>query len=339
MSPSSSSTARESAEPIPARPDLSVVLVGYNSAPFIGDCIRSVEETVTCSHEILVVDNASLDGTADAVRRAWPGVLVMCNDENLGFSRASNRGMRAARGRHLLLLNGDATVRPGALDALVEHLDRDPNAGAVAPRLLNPDGTDQGTARSVPTPAAAILGRRSPLTRLFPGNRWSRRYLEGRDRRGPEPFGVDWVSGACLMVPQRVADEVGLLDEGFFMYWEDADWCRRIRGAGYTVACVPAAEVVHAEGGSRRGWPARQVRHFHRSAYRYYAKHHAAGARVVLRPVAAAALALRALAVVSLSAFKQAASPRAPRGTGSGGRSHLALKNRDLSTENVLKPE
>jgi hypothetical protein len=122
------------------------------------------------------------------------------------------------------------------------------------------------------------------------------------------------------MVPRRVADEVGLLDEGYFMYWEDADWCRRIRGAGYEVLCVPAAEVVHAEGGSRRGWPARQVRHFHASAYRYYAKHHASGARSVLRPIAATALAARALAVVSVNALRDSTSgpgdgPGRPRHT------------------------
>ena len=197
----------------------------------------------------------------------------------------------------LLLLNPDTLVTPGALDQMVDFLDSEPRAGAVGPKLLNPDGSDQGTARSFPTPAAAVFGRRSPVTRAFPRNRFSKRYLSGRDHAGSEPFEVDWLSGACLMVPRRVADQVGVLDEAYFMYWEDADWCRRIKLAGYSVHCVASSEVVHDEG-ARRGASAQQVRWFHQSAYRYWAKHHASGPRAVLRPLAWGALQSRASAVV-----------------------------------------
>jgi GT2 family glycosyltransferase len=279
--------------------DLSVLVVTYNSRAFVDDCIESVVRTVTRHRcEILVADNASDDGTADHVRASHPGVRVIDMGANTGFAAANNRACAASSGRHVVLLNGDAVASDGALDALVDFLDAHPTAGVVAPRLLNPDGTDQGTARAFPTPAAAVWGRRSPLTRLLPRNRFSRRYLVGREHRGDEPFEVDWVSGACLMVPRRIVDEVGDLDTGFFMYWEDADWCRRIKDAGYRVWCVPAARVVHAEGGSRRGWPARQVRHFHRSAYRYYAKHHLRGLRRPLRPLAGVTMAVRAGVVI-----------------------------------------
>lgn len=296
------------------RPDLSVLLVTYNSAAFIADCIQAVEATVRShTYEILLADNASVDGSAELVARRFPHVTVIALEANEGFSRANNRCMAAATGRHVVLLNGDAFVQPGALDSLVAFLDATPAAGVAAPKLLNPDGTDQGTARSFPTPAAALFGRRSPLTRIFPGNRWSQRYLAVKRHTGDRPFLIDWVSGACLMVPRKVLESVGTLDEGFFMYWEDADWCHRISDAGFHVFTVPHAQVVHAEGSSRRGWPARQVWTFHRSAYRYYAKHHATGVRRAVRPIVAGALYARALLVIGSNSLSRArTAPRRP---------------------------
>jgi len=293
-----------------AAPDLSVLLVTYNSRAFVDECIAAVREGVGAHEvEIVAVDNASADGTAAHLRDRWPDVTVLDMGWNAGFSRANNLAFAHSRGRHVVLLNGDAVVEPGALDTLVEFLDATPAAGVVSPRLLNPDGTDQGTARAFPTPAAAIWGRRSPLTRMFPDNRYARRYLSGRDHLGDDPFEVDWVSGACLMVPRRVIERVGPLDPGFFMHWEDADWCRRIKDAGYSVWCVPAARVVHEEGGSRRGWPTVQVRHFHQGAYRYYRKHHLQGPRTVLRPAAATLLAGRAGAIIVRDRLRDRPAP------------------------------
>ena len=281
------------------RTELSIILVTYNSHAFVGDCLRSVAATVRCRHEIVVADNASSDGTVDLLRRSFPEVTVIEMGENAGFARANNRALAASVGRHAVLLNGDTLLGEGALDALVAFLDENAGAGVASPQLLNTDLSDQRTARSFPTPAAALWGRRSPLTRWFPKNRWSTRYLIGADPVSQEPYEVDWVSGACLMAPRHVLEQVGGLDEGFFMHWEDADWCRRVKDAGFGVYCVPRARVIHAEGGSRRGWPPAQVRHFHRGAYRYYAKHHLNGPRRLLRPLAAAALAGRAGFVIT----------------------------------------
>jgi GT2 family glycosyltransferase len=277
------------------------VIVTWNCRSYLGPCLESVwRSTQEHTFEVIVADNASSDGVTDYLRRAWPDVRVIETGGNLGFAVANNRAFATARGRHIVLLNPDTVVRAGALDRLVAHLDEHPGAGVVAPRLLNPDGTDQGTARRFPSPAVAVLGRRSPLTRLFPDNRWSRRYLVGRNHANDRPFEVDWVSGACLMVPRTVIDQVGGLDEGFFMHWEDADWCFRVKQAGRSVWCVPDAEVTHHEGGSRQGWPAAQVLHFHRGAYRFYAKHFAGGPRRPLRPLVRAALMTRAgLVIVS----------------------------------------
>jgi N-acetylglucosaminyl-diphospho-decaprenol L-rhamnosyltransferase len=293
--------------------DLSVLVVTFNSRDFIAHCIEAVESTVRGhSYEMIVVDNDSGDGTAQFVRQGFPAVRLIEMGRNSGFSAANNRALDVSSGRHVVLLNGDAAPVGGALDTLVEFLDSHPSAGIAAPRLENPDGSDQGTARSFPTPAAALFGRRSPLTRAFPHNRFSTRYLAGSGHVGAEPFEIDWVSGACLMIRRAVIDSVGRLDDAFFMYWEDADLCRRVKQSGHGVWCVPEARVVHAEGGSRRGWPPLQVRHFHRSAYRYYAKHHLTGPRSALRPIAASALAGRAAMVIARDAVRSNAPGASP---------------------------
>jgi GT2 family glycosyltransferase len=161
------------------------------------------------------------------------------------------------------------------------------------------DGTDQGTARTFPSPLAAFFGRKSLLTRLAPSNPWSRRYLAGRQRQGRDPFRVDWVSGACLMTRQDVIERVGPLDERFFMYWEDADWCQRIGQLGLGVYCVPEAEVRHAEGQSGRGHRARLIWEFHKSVYWYYVKHHLPQPWNPARPLVAAGLFGRAALMIA----------------------------------------
>lgn len=284
-------------------PDLSVVIPTYRSAGFIGACLESVHSG-SLDVEVIAVDNASPDDTVGTIRRVRPDAAVVEMGRNAGFAAAVNEGVRHARGRNVLLLNPDTVVRPNALDAMAALLDTDTAVGVVAPRLLNIDGTDQATARAFPTPAAAIFGRRSVLTRLFPGNRWSRRFLIGLDHDSDERFPVDWVSGAALMSPRALFAELGGFDEGFFMHFEDTDWCHRVKDAKRSVMCEPAAEIVHLEGGCRQGWPAEQVRHFHYGAYRYWRKHHLTGPRVVLRPLVAAALAARAIAVLSTNQLK-----------------------------------
>jgi N-acetylglucosaminyl-diphospho-decaprenol L-rhamnosyltransferase len=282
--------------------DLSVLIVTYNSRPFIDACLEALLCTVQRhTFEVLVLDNDSQDGTAEHVRRAWPSVRVVQMGSNAGFAAANNVGVTLSAGRHVLLLNGDAVVEDDAVDILVETLDQDPRVGVAAPQVLNPDRSDQGTARRFPTPAAALWGRRSPLTRAFPRVRYAQRYLSGLAHiHDVEPYDVDWVSGACMMMPRSVVEKVGGLDAGFFMHWEDADLCRRIKGAGHVVRVSPTARVVHSEGGSRRGWPPKQVAHFHRGAYRYYSKHHLQGVRVAGRPLAAVVLMARALLVMAV---------------------------------------
>lgn len=291
-----------------ARPDVTVVIVTYNAKRVLADCLRSLPGALASrSYEVIVADNGSADGTARDVREGWPAFRLMELGGNRGFSFANNKAINTAKGRFVLLLNPDTIAQPGSIADLVAFADAQTAAGVVAPRLLNPDATDQGTARSFPTPAAALFGRHSVLTRMFPSNPWSRRYLVGRQHVGDEPFEIDWVSGACMLVSRAAIDAAGSLDEGFFMYWEDADWCRRIKSAGYRVFCVPSARVVHLDG-SRRRLPAYQVWAFHSSAYRYYAKHHARQSWNPLRALAAVVLYGRAALII---ARNQIASPHA----------------------------
>jgi N-acetylglucosaminyl-diphospho-decaprenol L-rhamnosyltransferase len=263
---------------MPPAPDVSVVLVAYESRAYLGACLDALPRAFADrSYEVILVDNDSTDGGVEHARACCPEARVIRMGYNAGFARACNLGTGAAEGRFLLFLNPDTMPEPGSLARLADVLVRDPSIAIAGPRLVNPDLSDQGTARAFPTPAAALFGRRSRLRRLWPTNPWSRRYML-EDRSRPEApgvdtaFDVDWLSGACIMVRRDIIEKFGSFDAHFFMYWEDADLCRRVKGAGGRVVCEPSARVIHDEG-AQRGHTARQVVHFHRSAYRYYAKH------------------------------------------------------------------
>lgn len=280
----------------PSAADVDVVVVSYRNRELVLQTLQSLAALEAGpAVTVTVVDNDSRDGTVEAIHAAHPDVLVVQQYRNTGFAHANNVGMALGTGRYVLVLNPDTHVAPDALRRLVDFADSHRDAGVVAPALRNPDGTDQRTARAFPTAAAGLFGRRSVLTRLFPGNPWSARFLRGRERVGSEPFRVDWVSGAAMLVPRAVIEHVGGFDENFFLFWEDADWCRRMADAGYSVWCVPSAQVIHDEGGSRaHGWNRNTIRWFHQGAYRYWTKHHAPSPWNPLRWSAAAALTGRA---------------------------------------------
>ena len=213
----------------------------------------------------------------------------------------------------MLVLNPDTVATPGAVRALVDFADAHPEAGVVAPRLLNSDGSLQLTARAFPTAAAGLFGRRSPVSRWWPDNRWSRAFLVERERpvEDDRPFPVDWVSGAAMLVRRAVIDQIGGLDERYFLFWEDADWCRRISDAGFRVWCVPAATIVHHEGGTRQhGWSTRTIRSFHAGAYRYWTKHHTPQPWNPMRWAAAVLLTVRAVTLIACNYVDRLARPR-----------------------------
>lgn len=249
-------------------PRLSIVIVSYNARADLERCLDSlVRARPAVDHEILVVDNASPDDTVEALRARWPGVRLVEAGGNVGFAKGNNLGVRQSCGELVLLLNPDTLVPAGAVDALVALLDRRPDVAVVGPRLV--DG--QGRAE------LSFGGMISPLGELRQKlrARGNVERLTSRERR------VDWVSGACLLVRRADAEAVGLLDERYFMYTEDVDFCAAIRARGRMVLFTPAAQVVHLRGRSRRTAPGPTAAAYRRSQIAFYEKHHPSWAPIL----------------------------------------------------------
>ncbi len=286
---------------------LSIIIVNYNSKHFLLQCLASLyTQQPSFTFETIVVDNHSNDDGVTMVREHFPGVRLIENRENIGFARASNIGIGVARGKHYLLLNSDTKVTGDALEKLVTFLDSHPDVAVVTARLVYPDLSDQGVARSFPTPMNGLFGRRSLLPRLFPNNRYSKRYLLSHGHLSNESFEVDWVSGACLMVKKEAIREVGPLDERFWMYWEDADLCYRIKQKGWKVYCIPEAVVIHYEGKSvSKRTSSRCIIEFNKSVYRYYRKNHIRSSFEMMNFVAILGLTLRTLVLLGINIIKE----------------------------------
>ena len=252
--------------------DVSVVVVSYNVRELLGRCLRSLAAAAPGrTLEILVVDNGSSDGTVETVQREFPDVTLIANAANRGFTAANNQATAVAHGTTLLYLNPDTEVRPGALEAMLAHLEEDPHVGVVGPRLSFPDGRTQSSRRRFPTPLTALV-ESTIVQRWWPACPVLDWYYV-MERSDEETQDVDWLYGACLLVRRDVIETVGAFDERFFMYSEEVDLCRRIRDRGWRVVYVPAARVVHYEGRSSEQDLARRAQNFHESKCRYVEKH------------------------------------------------------------------
>jgi GT2 family glycosyltransferase len=266
--------------------DCSIIIVNWNVCALLRRCLASVPEAAgpDVRYEVIVVDNASHDDSVAMVRAEFPQVRLLANPTNRGFSGGNNDGIRLSRGRTLLLLNPDTEMQPGALAALLATLDGAPDVGMVGPRLLNSDGSTQPSRRRFPTLATALL-ESTPLQPYFPDHPLLRRYYLA-DQPEDQEHDVDWITGACMLVRRSVIEQVGGFDEGYFMYSEELDLCRRIKRAGWRIVYQPAAVVIHHESQSAdQDVPARHLR-FNRSKIRYVLRWHgrtaAAGLRVWL---------------------------------------------------------
>ncbi len=274
-------------------PTMDIVIVNYNSAGRLRDCLASVR-ACRCGGDlrIYVQDNAS--GPADqGLLAELRGVELFRNDRNLGFSRAVNQALEKGRAPYAVLLNPDTVMHDDFLEVAFRYMEGHPDVGVLGPKILDPDGTVQGSARSFPTPLTALFGRTSFLSRVWPNNRFTCDNLQTAASDGRTPFAVDWVSGACMVVRRAAIEQVGPLDEGFFMFWEDADWCRRMREAGWKVVYCPMTAVVHHVGGSTRSLRIRSQWAFHRSCYRLYYKYNRDARHRLLKPLVVSGLALR----------------------------------------------
>jgi GT2 family glycosyltransferase len=284
---------------------LSVVIVNYNGGDLVETCVGSLYENPTRrAFEVIVVDNGSSDGSPDKIASAFPQVRLIRRDRNVGLAQAFNQGVAAMRGRYLLSLDDGSRVLPGAIDALVDFLDVHASAGAAGARSYDPDMTVQSVARRFPHPLNAIFGRRSIAAKLFPNSALVKNYLMTEFNDSKEPFEVDWNSSAALMVRRTAIEEVGGMDPRYFVYWVDADWCFRLRKAGWEIHCVPRSQVVHLENlrtGYRQRPKSKMILDFHIGAYRFYRNHYLQAWWTPMGLVSACGLATRATCLLVIN--------------------------------------
>jgi GT2 family glycosyltransferase len=254
-------------------PELSVILVNHNDRAHLKDCLTSLERALTgLSAEVILVDNQSSDGSQALVRSSFPWARLIENDRNLGFPLANNIGYGHSRGEHVLFLNTDTVMPEGAPDALLTELKARPEAGAVGPALVHEDGSFQ-----------VSFGKRVDFFAEFRQKLIVNPYYKIALRYAREPREVGWLSGACLLARRSALESAGLFDEGFFLYFEDIDLCRRIAAAGFKLVFVPSVRVTHVGGGatSARRWEARLD--YRRSQLRFYRKHNSRSSLRLLR--------------------------------------------------------
>lgn len=272
---------------------VSAIIVNYRSYGELGDCLASLghERDADSRLAIVVVDHDSQTAAADAIASRFPHTRVVRVNGNAGFAAGVNRGAREVPSAYLLLVNPDCTIEPGLCTTLADWMDAHPEVGAAGPRIRNSDGSVQASARRFPDVTTFIAGRSSWLTRVFPGNPLSRWNLPLHEQSSV-PSEIDWVSGACAMIRRTAFDAVGGMDERFFLYWEDADFCRRLKHAGWRTVYFPGASAVHVGACSSRHATDASLIAFHRSAYRLFWKHASAPARL-LAPIVFLALRAR----------------------------------------------
>ncbi len=273
---------------VEVKPVLSIVIVNWNTCQLLRDCLEAVlADPASCQWEVLVVDNASTDGSAAMVRDSFPQVQLLASPENLGFSRGNNLALAKAAGEYLLLLNSDTRVERGALGALVDFVAAHPRVGAVGPMLLNADGSLQLSCGIAPSLRTEIV-HKLLLHRLFPFFK-----LAGWDHRTARAVG--WVSGACLLIRRRALEEVGPLDPGIYMCCEDLEWCMRLAKKDWQIYYYPFSRVVHLEGQSIRKNLGQMLVVSQQSLFYLFQKHFGRGSLLTLRLLTLVEMGLRSV--------------------------------------------
>ncbi len=273
---------------------LSIVIVNYNAGRYLENCLRSIyAETKRIPFDVWVVDNNSEDESVSMVRRSYPLVNLIENKDNPGFAKANNDAIDKCKGDYILLLNPDTLILENAVEKMVEFLDENPQTGVAGCKVLNKDRTLQlACRRSIPSPGVAFF-RLTGLSKLFPNSKMMAEYnLTYLDP--DKPHQVDAVSGAFLMIRRKVIDSIGTLDERFFMYGEELDWCLRTKKAGWKVMYYPDAEIGHYKGECSRSNSRKAAFEFHRSMYLFYKKHFADDYNPIINMVIYAGILLKA---------------------------------------------
>lgn len=268
---------REKTVDMEAPPLLSIVVVNRNTRELLDGCLGSIVSLVAdIPMEVFVVDNGSSDGSQRMVRERYPAVRLLELGSNFGFAAANNRALVLSAGKYCLLLNSDTVVTSGAVEAVVTYLEKNEEVGIAGLQLLNADGSRQNSIANFPSLLTELFNK-SLLRRLSPG-----RY-PGKERSYPGPIDVESVIGACLFVRRKTMEQVGMLDEEYFFYLEETDWCLRVRKAGWRVIHYPGASIYHLQGMSVEGVSVRARIEYFRSRYLFFRKHHSPRACFLLK--------------------------------------------------------
>lgn len=284
--------------------DVSVCIVTYRARDLLRDCLCSLAANTSVSYEVIVVDNHSQDGVEAMLSAEFPSAKFVENSGNNGYTQPMNTAMRLGSGRYLLQLNPDTLVLPGAIDRMVAFMDTHPEACILGPKVLNRDHTLQKSCRrGEPTPSA-VISYFTGLSRLFPRSRFFSQYhMSYMDEDETHP--VAGVAGSCMLARREVAESLDYLDERFFAYQEDADFCRRARDRGWQVIYYPEAQIVHFGGqGGSRVQPYRSIVEWHRSYFRYYRKHLAKNYFFIFNGLYYLAMLVKLLAALTANYFR-----------------------------------
>jgi GT2 family glycosyltransferase len=286
---------------------LDIIIVNYNSTDYLLICLKSIYYSLQdLPAKIFVQDNASGDNV-DIVNKMFPRVVLSKNSYNMGFAKAVNNGLRQGFAPYVVILNPDTYVQDNFFSTVTSYMEEDLDVGLIGPKILDQDGSVQGSARSFPSPLTGLFGRSSFLTKWFPGNPISSQNVLTERSDGKTPIAVDWVSGACMVVRRGALDNVGFMDERFFMYWEDADWCKRMWHSGWKVVYFPRASIIHYVGRSSEKLWVRSIIEFHKSAYRLFEKH-ASLPLCFAKPAVLLALGVRLILVLYIQGIQRALS-------------------------------
>ena len=247
--------------------DVAFIIVTWNAKDLLLDCLDSLYKQVgQIDYEVIVVDNGSHDGTVEAVTQRFEQANVIANEENCGFAAANNQGLQKMTSRYAVLLNSDTIVLRGTFERLTKFLDDNPKAGVVGPQLVNKDGSKQNCFHNYPSLATEIIGL-GLLKSIFPDKYPSKR------QKYSEPLETDAILGACLMVRKEVVDQIGYMDDGYFFFLEETDWCFRMKNAGWKIYHIPDVKIIHLHGEStKKKVPVETWVEYYRSNYRFFKK-------------------------------------------------------------------
>jgi len=252
---------------------ISLIIVNRNVGELLSRCLNSIRTTGDLSHEVIVVDNASSDGSPAMLSREHPEARLITNPKNLGFAAACNIGIKASSGKYPVLLNPDTLVGPGCLKSLFDFMESNPKAGLAGPKVLNPDGSLQPTIRAIPGYVNILFARKSPITSIWPGNPGAASYML-RGLPDDQPSAVPALAGVCLILRREMLEQTGALDERYFMYLEDIDLCLNASQKGWQTFYVPQARLIHYWGKSSEQEKARMDEEHRRSMYLFFKKNH-----------------------------------------------------------------